>query len=103
MRRRKRTAAERQETELYEWMLVQRLLNDVGRLEPEKVTVIDARLPGWRMPITNGDIAHAVAANHPELNQALELWWNLSGQPGAPLTFAEIRASASARSPLRFQ
>lgn len=83
------------EDELFQWLLEQRLLHDVGVLEPEKVEHLNRRTPEWDAPLTSDEIAMAMTRDNPDLNSAFERWWNLKNMSETPMTFAEIRAKAA--------
>ena len=83
-----------EEEELYDWLLTQRLLHQAHQLEPFKVHHLDQIAADWNAPITDEDVAHALYKIDPDMNSALESWWNVTGQPGAPITFAELRERA---------
>jgi hypothetical protein len=88
------------EQELFDWLLVQRLLHQAGRLEPHKVAQLNERAPEWNSDVSDTDIAHALAKVDVDLNTALETWWNAKAMPGSPCTFAELRERAMRESGL---
>ena len=75
-----------------DWLLTQRLLHEVGQLEPEKVEALNERLPGWDVPADGDELAHALVTDNTELNNALETWWNAQGHSPEPMSISEIRA-----------
>lgn len=86
------------EDELFQWLLTQRLLHDVGLLQPERVEHLNRRTPGWDAPLTSDEVAVAMNRDNPDLNSAFERWWNLNHISDTPLTFAEIRVKAAMES-----
>lgn len=82
------------EHELFEWLLEQRLLHDVGLLAPDKVAALNEKTPGWDAKLSSNEIAAALEADNRDLNRAFESWWNLSKMSDNSMTFAEIRAKA---------
>jgi hypothetical protein len=85
------------EQDLYDWLLAQRIFADAGTLEDDKIMSLDELLPGWQTPVTDAEFAHALSANHVDLNDAFAEWWNVSGLSETPMTFAEIRGKAEAK------
>ena len=87
-------APDAQEQCLGEWLLAQRLLHEVGQLEPDKVDALNERMPGWGAPVDEAELGHALEAGNPELDAALEAWWHAHNPAEDPLTVAELRAQA---------
>ena len=83
------------EQEPYDWLLEQRILLEADALEHDKIDQLNANIPGWDEVVTDNEFGHALAADHPGLNTALEIWWNAKGLSSSPLTFAEIRIKAA--------
>lgn len=83
------------EDELYDWLLAQRILASADALDADKMTRLDEELSEWNKPVEDDELAHAIAVDDPELNAAVETWWNVTGMPSAPLTFSEIRVKAA--------
>lgn len=86
------------EDELFQWLLTQRLLHDVGLLEPEEVELLNRKTPGWDSPLTSDELAVALNRDNPDLNSAFERWWNLTNMSETPMTFAEIQVKAAMES-----
>jgi hypothetical protein len=82
------------EQEAYEWLLEQRLLNEAGQLEPDKIRNLNAEIPGWDQPVSDQEGGYVINCDNPALHRAFETWWNATGMPGAPLTFQAIRTAA---------
>lgn len=82
------------EDEIFQWLLEQRLLNDVGLLDTDKVEQLNRKTPGWDAPLASDEIAVALNRDNPDLHSALERWWNLSNMSDTPMTYAEIKAKA---------
>jgi hypothetical protein len=86
---------EQTEQRLFEWLLEQRILHDVGLLEPDKVAYLNEVSPRWDAPLSHDEMGRALAADNPDLNRAFESWWNLNNMSDIPMTFAEIRIKAA--------
>jgi hypothetical protein len=84
------------EQEANDWFLAQRILAAAGLLETEKVAYLDEKVPGWNTEVADNEFSHALLVDHPELNHALEQYWNAEGMSPSPMTFAQIRAKAMA-------
>ena len=87
--------ADPSESDRCHWLIAQRLLNDVGVLDATKAEQLHCIAAGWPVAATDLEIAIAITVDDAGLNDALEIWWNLSAMPGTPITFAEIRAQVA--------
>lgn len=83
------------EHEMFEWLLEQRLLHDVGALTPDKVAQLNESIPGWNPPLLDDEIAVALSSKNTDLHHAFESWWNLNNMSPEPMTYAEIRDKAA--------
>ena len=88
-------SADPSESDRCHWLIAQRLLNDVGVLDATKAEQLHCIAAGWPVAATDLEVAIAITVDDAGLNDALEIWWNLSAMPGTPITFAEIRAQVA--------
>lgn len=84
-----------EEAALADWLLAQCILFQCDQLEGWQIAMLSETLVDWYKPVSNGDLAHALAGgDHAELNDAFVLWFNRQGFYPESLSLKEIRVFA---------
>lgn len=90
-----------EENALAEWLTIQRLLFECGKLEPWKAKELTAKLGPWYHEASERELNHAFFSDNADLNDALTIWFNHHKLAPEPLTFAEIQEYAEAEMGLK--
>jgi hypothetical protein len=82
------------EQDLFNWMLANRILHELGELDAHRVAKLDALDPNWFFPVTEEEYGHALVQYDEYLDFAIEAWFN-DGADGY-VTADQLRAEAKA-------